>query len=247
MKLKIAAIFAILLTALMLLAQDTAQIFSEIAPSGRESEESSVSTVSAPVATPAIEPIAAPVVMPAEPARPSPAVVEVAPVAAVPVVVEAAPAAVTPAVAPVVTPAAPAVVEATPAAATAGAAPEDVVETVIVSAEPATGGTIKAGLISVSLKENAALVTSLKPRVGVNHSLFYLNLPKGASRDSRRYMFRGDSIGFHDPSTFLPTKLRSPFSSSHPLASNSWRTDNANLSELILDLAPQKAERVCSR
>ena len=153
MKPKIAAIFAILLTALMLLAQDTAQIFSEIAPSGRESEESSVSTVSAPVATPAIEPIGAPVVMPAESARPAPAVVEVAPVAAVPVVVEAAPAAVTPAVAPVVTPAAPAVVEATPAAATAGAAPEDVVETVIVSAEPATGGTIKAGLISVSLKE----------------------------------------------------------------------------------------------
>ena len=134
MKLKIAAIFAILLTALMLLAQDTAQIFSELqqaAPAGRELVK--------PAVTPVAAPTLAPVVMPAEPVvrretvvESAPAVVEVAPVAKTPAVVEAAPA---------------------PIAAVSAAAPEDVVETVIVSAEPATGGTIKAGLISVSLKE----------------------------------------------------------------------------------------------
>ena len=83
----------------------------------------------------------------AEPARrelvePAPVVVEAVPAAVKPAVVEAVPAAVRPAV-----------VEAAPAVATSAAAPEDVVETVVVSAEPATGGTIKAGLISVSLKE----------------------------------------------------------------------------------------------
>ncbi|MEI7850863.1 MAG: secretin N-terminal domain-containing protein [Kiritimatiellales bacterium] len=160
MKLKIAAIFAILLTALMLLAQDTAQIFSELQPTSREPARRELVEPVAPV----VEPVAAPVVVSAEPARREPAVVEAAPesvapavveaipVAAAPVVVEAAPVVTTPAAAPVVMSAAPAVVEAAPVAKTAST-PEDVVETVIVSAEPATGGTIKAGLISVSLKE----------------------------------------------------------------------------------------------
>ena len=166
MKLKTAAIFAILLTALALLAQDTAQIFSELqqaAPASQELAEVTIAPVApvvmpavAPVVMPAVTPVVmpavTPVVMPAEPTSREPVTsVEPArrelPIEPAPVIVVAAPV-VKPSVEP-----APAVAVATSVAQTPAVATEDVVETVVVSAEPTTGGTIKAGMISVSLKE----------------------------------------------------------------------------------------------
>ncbi|NOU36752.1 MAG: hypothetical protein HOO88_08280 [Kiritimatiellaceae bacterium] len=119
MKTKTAVIIAVLMLTGVILAQNTAQIFSEL----------KAKEVAAPTVSPEAAPQEAPAPVSREPVEPAPVVAETAPAIVVPAAVEVVPAVVVP------------------------AAPVESVETIAAVAEPSIGGTIKGGLISVSLKD----------------------------------------------------------------------------------------------